>query len=86
MFLQQFERFGKTSGLEDLVLYVSVKYDGFGVVREFSALLSILVFLGLKLMKNFCFCIRSIASALNVLGSSEQLGRRGSPALGLGAE
>ena len=44
--LLRVDRFGKTSGLEYLIIYwVSVNYDGFGVIREFSALLSILVFL-----------------------------------------
>ena len=52
MFLQ----FGKTNGFEYPIIYkVSVNYDGFDVVREFSALLSILVFLSLKLMKTLCF-------------------------------
>ena len=52
----RFKRFGKTSGVGDPVIYeVSVHYVGFGVVREFSALLSILVFLGFKLMKSFGF-------------------------------
>jgi hypothetical protein len=50
--LFRFERFSQTTGRTDLVIYeVSVKYDGFGVVREISALLSILVFMCLKLMK-----------------------------------
>ncbi len=45
----RFERFGKTGGLEYLVVYeASVHYGGFGVVREFSALLSILMFLVFK--------------------------------------
>ncbi len=38
--------------IEYLILYeVSENYGGFGVVREFSALLSILVILGFKLLK-----------------------------------
>ena len=49
-------RFSKTNGRVYLVIYeVSVKYDAFGVVCEFAALHSILVFLGLILMKTLCF-------------------------------
>ena len=55
-FLLRVDRFGRPSGFEYVAIYVaSVNYDGFGVVREFSALLSILVFLGLNLMKTLCF-------------------------------
>ncbi len=54
--LLRFGRFSKANNRAYLVIYeVSVKYDGFGVVREFSALHSILLFLGLKLMKTMCF-------------------------------
>ena len=39
---------------EYLILYkVSVHYDGFGVVRELSALLSILMSLSFKLLKTY---------------------------------
>ena len=49
-------RFSKNNGRACLVIYtVSVKYNGFGVVREFSALHTILLILGLKLMKTLCF-------------------------------
>ena len=54
--LLRFGRCSKTNGRAYLLIYrVSVKYNGFGVVREFSALPSILVFLGFKLMKPSCF-------------------------------
>jgi hypothetical protein len=48
----RFERFGTTSGLQDFAFYqVSVNYDGLGGVHVFSALLCILMFLGLKIME-----------------------------------
>ncbi len=47
----RFVKFGTTNGLEEFVFYRVSVYVAFGVVREFSALLSILLFLGFKLMK-----------------------------------
>ena len=54
---------------------VSVNSVGVGVVREFSALLSILVFLSFKLMKAKCFrrfCLQTLFVAVFAKGQASK--------------